>query len=207
LNTRLANLISVVFHPLLMPTYLFLMLFLFAPAMAGVEAFGLEFRFYLLSFLFLYTFILPGVSVYWFKRLGLVKSIKMEERSDRPLPMFATAAIYITMAYFLFSKNPLLGQIGLNLFIIALVILSIGIISFFWQISAHTAGIGGLVGILMKGVAFQGEELLFYPTLIFFVLAGLIMSARLQLNAHTPQQTLAGFFLGWAIGFGSLLIF
>ncbi len=178
-----------------------------APAMAGVEAFGFEFRFYLLGFLFLYTFLLPGVSVYWFKRLGLVKSIKMEERSDRPLPMFATAGIYITMAYFLSSKNPLLGQIGIHLFVMALVILAIGIISFYWQISAHAAGIGGLIGILIKGLVFEGEEWLFYPILLFFVFAGCIISARLQLNAHTPSQTIVGFLLGLLIGLGSFLIF
>jgi membrane-associated phospholipid phosphatase len=41
--------------------------------------------------------------------------------------------------------------------------------------------------------------------LVTLVLAGMLMSARLQLNAHTPRQVLIGAVAGFAIAFTGML--
>ncbi len=204
LSNRLAYFISVVLHPLLMPTFLFGLLFFLAPTSVGVEALTFTGKSYLLGFLFVYTFLLPAMSVYWLKRMGIVKSLHLEERSERPLPLFMTTIIYCIMAYLIREKGLLLSNVSFMLVCIGAVIFMVGVISFFWQISAHAAGIGGVLGSVMSIASIFAEEALFYPSLLICVLAGLVISARLQLNAHTPSQSIAGFLLGFFVSFGAV---
>ena len=204
LSNRLAYFISVVLHPLLMPTFLFGLLFFLAPTSVGVEALTFTGKSYLLGFLFVYTFLLPAMSVYWLKRMGIVKSLHLEERSERPLPLFMTTIIYCIMAYLIREKGLLLSNVSFMLVCIGAVIFMVGVISFFWQISAHAAGIGGVLGSVMSIASIFAEEALFYPSLLICVLAGLVISARLQLNAHTPSQSIAGFLLGFFVSIGAV---
>jgi membrane-associated phospholipid phosphatase len=49
---------------------------------------------------------------------------------------------------------------------------------------------------------------LLWPTLIVLIVAGLVMSARLYLNAHTPREVLYGALAGFSIGFfGMIFLF
>ena len=73
-------------------------------------------------------------------------------------------------------------------------------INFFWKISAHMIGIGGLLGGLM-GVA---RIHLINPYLLFIavlLIAGLLGTSRIFLKRHTPLQVYAGFSLGFMCTF------
>jgi membrane-associated phospholipid phosphatase len=94
--------------------------------------------------------------------------------------------------------------------ILAAVSVCIGLvtlITLFWKISAHAVGTGGLLGFLFGIVySFAAVELL-YPTLVCVLAAGLLLSARLYLNAHTPAEVGAGFLLGLTICFTAVVGF
>ena len=124
----------------------------------------------------------------------------METLQDRRLPYFFSASIYATGAYFLRYKfgnlSEMAPEIGITLGGIAVSILLVAIISVRWQISAHTAGIGGLVGASLELIIKYGDLQLLYPTLGFVILSGYLAGARLHLNAHSPAQIYAGFGLG-----------
>jgi len=62
--------------------------------------------------------------------------------------------------------------------------------------------IGALAGIIIK----FGETSLFIPLLYIIILAGYLIAARLQLNAHTPAQVGAGFLLGVILSVSSVMI-
>jgi membrane-associated phospholipid phosphatase len=206
MSKRVAYTLSVLFHPLFMPTFLLGFLLFFAPETLNLVVYETSFKFYLLGFLFLYTFLVPAITIYWFKKLGLVESLELKNRKDRPLPMIATAAIYLGLSYFLMFKNPVFGQVGLLLAIIAVIVLLIALISYFWQISAHAAGLGGTVGgMLMLSKIYGGPFLL--AVIFFFLLSGLVAAARLRLNAHTPAQLVAGFFLGLLVAMLGVYLF
>jgi len=70
------------------------------------------------------------------------------------------------------------------------------IINLKWKVSAHMTGIGGLLGALISTSILLEVDLISYVILSIFV-SGLIASSRLILNAHTPLQLIAGFFLGF----------
>lgn len=82
---------------------------------------------------------------------------------------------------------------------IGLIVLIIGLISYFWQVSAHAAGMGGLVGYIGSLMLLYDEPLLKIPFFISLLLAGLVISSRLKLGAHTPSQTYIGFTIGLVI--------
>lgn len=206
MNTRLANFLSVALHPLLLPTILFLLLLFIAPIPLGAESLELLMKLAVVGFVFIYTFVLPAYFVYLMKRWGLISSLKLENLKDRRLPYFVTSIIYTALGYFLYSKNSMLFPCGYILWSIAAVILCLGIISLWWQISAHAAGVGGMIGALAGILGQLGEQNLFFPLLFMVILSGYVISARLALNAHTPAQVGAGFLLGLGISLASIFI-
>jgi len=196
----------VALHPLLLPTILFLLLLFIAPIPLGAESLELLMKLAVVGFVFIYTFVLPAYFVYLMKRWGLISSLKLENLKDRRLPYFVTSIIYTALGYFLYSKNSMLFPCGYILWSIAAVILCLGIISLWWQISAHAAGVGGMIGALAGILGQLGEQNLFFPLLFMVILSGYVISARLALNAHTPAQVGAGFLLGLGISLASIFI-
>lgn len=204
MNNRIANILSYVLHPLLMPTYLFAVLYFLAPTSVGADTLNVKFKLFALTVIFIYTFVFPSISIYWFYKRGLIESMKMENLDDRKFPFFLTACIYFILGYFLYSKNIFLYPSAYIIWAIALVILLVAIISLRWQISAHAAGIGGVIGIMAITLLRLGEDALYTPLIGTIILAGYLLSARLQLNAHTPAQVGAGVGLGFIVSVVSM---
>jgi len=209
LITKLAKLLSILLHPLLMPTILFALLFYVSPTVIeGLSVLNnqtligaISIKSTLLLLLFIHTFLMPAISIYFLYRLKVVKSLEMNELEDRRIPYLLTVVIYVAITAF-FSLNDNWGhlpEISLILASITFSLSMVALISLFWKISAHAVGISGTVGAMI-GIAIRFEEShLFYPILLLIVLMGFLISARLHLNAHTPLQVLAGTLLGLTI--------
>lgn len=190
-----------------MPTLLFLIVFFLAPVSLGIEGMDMTFRWIVIGFVFIYTFAIPAYLVYLLKRWGIISSLKLENLQERRIPYLMTAIIYAVLGYFLYNKNSSFFVCAYILWSITLVILSVAIISFWWQISAHAAGIGGVIGALAGIMTKFGEAGLFIPLLCSMVIAGYLIGARLQLNAHTPRQVWAGLTLGVVLSLLSVSYF
>jgi hypothetical protein len=203
----LSKITSVVFHPLLMPSFLLGTLFYLAPETAGVDIIGLNGRLSLLAFIFVATFILPSLAVFYLYRANLIGSMHLQKLSDRRLPYFLTVGIYGSISYFFGIKIPqtsgLSPDIGVVLVIITATIFCVGVISLWWQISAHAVGISGVVGVFAAIIVRDNADALFYPFLISIIAWGLVLSARLYLNVHTVAQVVAGSLLGFIFSFAA----
>lgn len=201
-----ARIISVLFQPLLMATYLMTLLsYAFPPALYPIKV---ESRFSFLALLFLLTFALPAINIGLFRLMGVIRSISMSTREERIKPFTLIFLLYAVFTFLLYSKTRLTlddNLFKLILIIDALVLLSF-LITFFYKASIHSAGIWGVIGILLPLNKVVDDGSLFFPTLAAIVLAGLIMSARLMLDAHTPREVLAGSLAGFAVGFLGMLI-
>jgi membrane-associated phospholipid phosphatase len=90
------------------------------------------------------------------------------------------------------------------LVIIDILVLAATIITLFYKISLHSMAIWGFIGILLPLNKISEDGRLLVPTIVAIVLAGLIMSSRLQLNAHTPREILMGSIAGLLITFGAM---
>ena len=194
-----------------MPTLLFSLLLFLAPGSVGVDAFPSSLRFSLLLVIFVGTFAIPSLLVFYLVRMGYVSSLHLETLADRRLPYFLTALIYGIMTYLFGFQMQLVAvvapEIAVLLGSITVSILLVGIVSLSWQISAHAVGMGGVLGGIAGLMLRQDFAELFWPLLLLVLLAGFVLSARLQLNAHSPAQIGAGLGLGLVISLAAVLLF
>ena len=195
-------------HPLLMPTLLFGLLLFAVPGVLGLDAFSPALRLSLLILIFVGTFAVPSLLIYYLFRTGYVRSMHLTDLADRRLPYLLTALIYALVTYWFAFRLQLVStlapQIAVLLGGIAVSVLCVGVISLYWQISAHSVGLGGVLGSLGGIMLKFSQTDLFFSLLILVLLTGLVASARLKLNAHTPIQVSAGLALGLVVGLGTV---
>ncbi|MCF2495376.1 MULTISPECIES: hypothetical protein [Dyadobacter] len=200
MNNRIALILSVVFHPLILTTYLFALLFIITPDLVGVSAFELPALGSLLLLLFLNTFIAPALVVYYFQKMGIISTMHVDDLAERRLPYLACIIIYGIATYlFGWKLQPiaeLAPQIAIILGAATISLLIVTVVSLFWKISAHATGIGGSLGMLTGLLIRHDEAQLLIPLIFTVLIAGWLLSARLHLNAHTPAQILVGVICG-----------
>lgn len=205
-----ASLISWITHPLLAVTYIYLLLLFTNPFEFGFSKWSDTGAVILFFRIFLTTFFIPGFAVIILTFIGLAKSVELPERQDRIAPYIITGIFYLWMFRNLmdnpdipasFSRAILGSSIGLFLAFF---------INIFDKISAHTVGIGGVLGFILIFLYKQGNDslllfdagktLYFVPMSVVFLMmifiAGLTGSSRLYLKVHSPAQVYAGFFIG-----------
>lgn len=194
----LARIVSIVFHPLLLATYLFSLFILLFPA--GLEPLKSEGHLTFLLLIFCVTFVLPALNVGFFKMMGTIKTLEMKDRSERILPFIFITVLYLGVTYLFYSKP----RVGFHdnmfkfLIIVDALVLIATFTTFFYKISIHSLAAWGMLGILIPLNKVLEDNTLFYPTLIIIVITGAVMSARLKLNAHTPREVMIGSALGFS---------
>jgi hypothetical protein len=210
--------LSVLFHPLLIPSYMLLLLLLINPYLFGVGHLSDESSRVLLLLVFLYTFFIPAVSVGVMYLLGMVRSVEMPERQDRIGPYLITGMLYLWV-YYNFLQNGTMPPAYVSFLLGAVIALFLAFfINIFSKISAHAVGMGGLLamaiitmwyysyGSFTVSVRHLGtyEFSTLHLVLAILVLTGLVGSARLLLRAHEPQQVYGGYLVGFAAQFLAL---
>ena len=169
LNNRLAIILSVVFHPLILTTYLFALLFLLAPDLVGVSAFELPALGSLLLLLWLNTFIAPAIMMFYFKKMGMITSLYVEDAAERRIPYIACVIIYGLATYLFGWQLQPIGEIAPQISVIlasvTLSLIVVAMVSYFWKISAHATGIGGAIGMLAGLMIRFDESALLLPLL------------------------------------------
>ena len=201
-----SRVISFLFHPLFFATYLFALFYRALPS--AWTPVPLEKAPTLLGLIFLVTFVLPVINLFLFKMLGTLSSMKMENRRERIMPFIFIAGVYCAVTYMIHRTTGIYWTDNFMRFMLiidALVIVS-ALITFFYKASIHSLSICGVIGIFLPLNKMSEEVHVFYITLGLVVLAGVIMSSRLYLNAHTPREVLVGALLGVATGFAGMVI-
>jgi len=189
---RIARGISVIFHPILIPLYILLILLnqnLFFALLIPVKS-----KFILTGIVFFSTIALPMLSVWFFCRLKLVSSVAMNTREERIYPLLIIAIFYY-MTYYLLKSFPISLLFSYYMLGSAFLVILALIISFWMKISLHMIGIGGFLGIFL-GLSLKLSLDLSILILPVILLSGIIGSARLNENSHKPSEIYTGFFAG-----------
>jgi len=200
--TRIARIVSILLHPLMMPTYGMLLLF------SQVQAYFVytvppEVRKFVVLVTLLNTFLLPSLFLLYLIKRKKVTDIEVSKKEERWLPLLFTTVLY-TGTYYVFKSIGISPVILLLLAGAILSVITAFFINLFWKISMHMVGIGGLIGVFY-GMAFQ-FNLSFEWMLVSLVLAaGVIGYSRVHLEQHTSNQTLAGLALGFSVSLIVLL--
>lgn len=198
-----AKLISVVFHPLLLTTYLVIILSYFFPSMLMIRK---ENRMIIIGLVFVFTFVLPAVNIVMLRAFGNIQSLTLESRQDRILPFVFISLLYVLVTFLFYFKLPFSANFNkLMVIISALVVVSL-LITFFYKISIHSIAMGGGIGILLPLNQVTEQMSLLWPTAFTVLVAGLVMSSRLLLDAHTPREVMYGGVVGFVVGFFGMII-
>ncbi len=191
---KLALLISVAFQPLLMPSLVFGLLFFGVPQATSLPE---EFKIRIFYLIVSATLLIPMVLMLGLRWSGLVKSLHFEEKSDRRVPFLLVTLFYVLTTYFLKEKtelDPILWQ-GMGVITLAVVLLT-GV-TYFWKMSAHLTGIGGVLAVTgIMGLYFP-SVMVAYLLVGTLMLGGLVASSRLYLDAHSPAEVYAGLVVGF----------
>ena len=190
-----------VFHPLLMTTYLFLLLTYFLPVILQPAQPSI----WIILLIFVTTFALPAVNFLLLRLTGSIRDLSMPHRHQRILPFIFISAIYIFVTVMFYWKFPIPNLLRLMMIVSALVVFATAV-TFFYKISVHSLAMWGAVGMMLPMNKVSEIGSLLIPTAIVIVIAGMVMSARLALNAHTPREILIGSTSGFAIGFFGMII-
>jgi hypothetical protein len=189
---KFAKFLSYLFHPLLMPTYGFILFFCTKNYISTFIPFKI--KLIIIGITFFFTFILPALNTFVLLKLGRIKSLEMESPKERLVPYGSAILYYIALLYLFYNTN-FLDFFKMVILGAACCIFLTLLINTKWKISAHTVGIGGIAGVVL-GVIYRLQIDLEFIFFIVILIAGLIGYARLRLNAHTPAQVYSGFLLG-----------
>lgn len=187
---KLAKFISYFFHPINFSIIGALLYFLFIPKYIYKP---LEHT--ILIVLFIGTYVFPMLLLYLMKKFGLIHSYHMATIEERKFPTLLFISISIFMGYWLY-RTTVVNLLSLFYFGYGMCLIGSYILLYFnLKISLHTAAIGGLIGFLIY-FSYHFEINLIVLFMGLFILAGIIASARLRLNAHILSEVFWGFFIG-----------
>jgi hypothetical protein len=203
-----ALVISVVFHPLLMLTYMLLLMLIANPYMFGYSAIAEADT--LILMVFLTSALVPLIAIFVMKGIGWVQSLQMSDRHERIGPYIVTAVLYLTLYLHLsharvFPDALLIAALG------SVIALFCGFfVNNFRKVSMHAIAAGGLLGLTGVLYSRYSTDLFILPWpdrvgiqiptiyLLYCVIivVGAVCTARLIGKNHVPAEVYAGLFIG-----------
>jgi membrane-associated phospholipid phosphatase len=192
-----ANIVSTLFHPLLMVTYGMLLALSFT--YLGLYPPGL--KLYLLGGVFLCTVFVPGTLVVLMVKSGVAGDMELTDKRERLMPYLLFIASHMVCLFYLLKMQ--LPYWILIMFPGICLALSLALcINFLWKISIHALGAGGLFGAV-TGIAHTQMLNPYWLFIALLIAGGLVCTARIILGKHTLMQVCAGFLLGFICTFGA----
>jgi hypothetical protein len=192
---RFYQTISILLHPLVMPTIGVILYFLIVP-----NTYESNQKLALLGLIFVTTYLVPTLFLILFKKLKLINSFKAQIIEERKIPVALMIVVFYVLANTIASKTNIIA-ISL-LFYATSAALTFIYLCFAYQlkISIHLLSLGISTGFfILLGFLYNYS----FPFVIMgnIVVAGLVANARLYLNAHTPKEVYLGYFIGFIAPF------
>lgn len=202
MEEKFARIISIVFHPLLIPTYALLIL-------VNIKTYHVlvlpeDFRYMTVLFVFLTSFVLPALTILILLKMGKINSLDMKLRQERTLPLFIVI-VFFYGTYYMLRQGPHFALFNIFMLGSTLLVVLCLLINYITKISIHMVAQGGLFGTFAGFAIAFGQDFRYLLALLAIV-AGLTGFARLRLNAHSPAQVYSGFVLGLGFMLGLFLV-
>lgn len=188
--TKFFRLISYFFHPINFSIVGAVLYFLFIPRYIHKQQEHL-----ILIVIFAISYVFPIVLLFLLKKFKMIQSYYMESIEERKFPTLLFISLTFIIGNWLYKSNvvDLLSVFyfgyGIAL-ILSYILLLINI-----KISLHAVAVAGLIGFLMYFSYFYQINLLFLIAPFIF-LSGLIVTARLKLEAHKMSEVIYGYSIG-----------
>lgn len=188
-----AKVISYVFHPLFIPTYVFLFLIYQVPyEFAGITEYQLQLRLFSIFWL---TAFFPAFAVFLLWRLKFSDSIFLRTQKERIVPYIITMFFYWWM-YFL-SRNFTDQPAVLKFFYMGIFMATVAglILNNYFKISLHGMAVGGALAAIILFAMYYGLPLGLYMSLAA-LLTGMVCTSRFLVSDHTNVELYTGLAVG-----------
>lgn len=195
-----AKTLSSVFRPSYFPLLGFVILFTFT----YLSLLPLVMRLGILLLVYLLTLFIPALGVSAYRKTRKLTPQDLLLRRNRIVPYVLHIICYGVLLHLLNNAHAPTFMGGIV--VISLLVQSVcTVITFWWKISMHSAGMGAIIGALVTYAAiFHFNPVWWLCLAIFF--SGLVNSSRMLLRQHTLWQVLGGTLVGFVCGLIGLFI-
>jgi hypothetical protein len=192
MNNSLARTLSFLFHPLLIPTYMLVILLGFDTAFSVLLP--LKMKLLLTGILLTTTCIFPLFIIFILFRMKIVTSFYLQKREERIFPLITIAIFYYLTFYLI--KDIYLPR-NFQLFILGSTLLTVItlLVTLAYRTSMHMIALGAVAGLFFASTILSGGYSLILLLGTIFI-SGLAGSARLKLDAHEPSEVYSGWLMG-----------
>ena len=205
-----ANVVSVLFHPLLVLTYMSLVLLWTNPFSFGFRHVAEADT--LLIIIVMTSVTLPAIAVLMMKMLGWIDSFRMDSRHERIGPYIAAGLMYLTLYLHVSQGDSFPTSIKVAILGSLISLWCCFFLNNFFKISAHAAGMGGFVTLVtLTKIKFGYDQAqigipghvnltvpLDYLLYAVIIIAGIVCTSRLILQTHALKEVYIGFLIGIA---------
>jgi len=146
--------------------------------------------------LIIITILIPLITFYLLKNLGLVTNIQLKEVKERKFPLMVQTLLLLIVIKMIFNsyQTPELYYFFVGILFSTIAALFLVILNF--KVSLHQMGIAGVtMFIIALSVHFSINYLL--EIAFLFIINGWVASSRLQTKSHNIPELVAGFFIGF----------
>ena len=187
---RIEKLISVLFHPVFIPT---MTVFLVIKQYSNIIILENQAMIIFIGTL-IFSMFLPILNVFFLLFLRKINSLEMQKKEERYLPLLFAIASMLVGFYVLkdiFNYAPIMKSIYLGAIYALIPAL---LITKKWKISLHMLAIGGACGVFFSLEILFGNSL--YTLFSFIFTSGILGYSRFNLKAHSLNQIYTGYILG-----------
>lgn len=191
---RVAEIISVVFHPLFIPLYGLLIIYSSPTLLSFIP---LQVKRMILVLVMANNVLLPiALAIVLYAR-GAIASLRAQGRRERVL-LLTFALLMYSLTAFVLLRIQVPNLFKAYLVSIAVVTLVTLLITVKYHISMHAIGFGGLLVLVAFMIGLYHISMVWQ--LFAVVLAGgAVMSSRIYLEDHSPAEVWSGLFTGAAV--------
>ncbi len=186
-----SNIISYIYHPLIMPMLGVFIIFNSGTYMSNLIP---EAKNLIYTLVFVSTFLFPSLIIPFLIWQKILHTVYAETTKERIIPLLLTLIFYY-FGYYIISSNNISTIITAYFLSLVISISLTFLINLKWKISNHMVALGGLVGLVI-GISLRLEVNSVFLLVSLLFVSGIVGSARLFLNAHNIYQIASGFFLG-----------
>lgn len=152
----------------------------------------------------LFTIFMPTMLIKTYNRYQNWRPFEIGTRERRMIPYVISMLCYLLCTYVMTLMH--IPHFMRSIVITALAIqLTCSIINLWWKISTHTAGIGGMTGVLMAFANTFSFNPVWWLCLTISI-AGMLGTSRMILRQHTLHQVVGGFIVGTLCGYITIIM-
>lgn len=188
--------ISYLFHPVFIPffgTCLYFSIFQHIENAYQVEL--------ILTYIFLGTVMVPILFLWLLKYFKLIQNFQIPTVRERRLPLLFFLLVSFLATKLLSSYRILPDLTIMFIGITFISLIAYLFISFQFKISLHAISIGGVIGVILALSKLYNMNLILLISTLF-IIAGIILTSRLKLKAHSNLEVYLGFLTGIILQYG-----